>query len=119
MKRVGPSAALLGKSREEKYSIVGLTHSDGLIQDHLSRLLKGVWPGEFKQLKKAFDRGNWACDKWVEDSYEEGVFFNRVSLWKATARMHRDRKDYLCAILCSGAFTGGEAVLPDLGLKFR
>ncbi|KAJ3476324.1 hypothetical protein NLI96_g11237 [Meripilus lineatus] len=79
--RVGPSAALLGKSREEKYSIVGLTHSDGLIQDHLSRLLKGVWPGEFKQLKKAFDRGNWACD--------------------------------------NGAFTGGEAVLPDLGLKFR
>lgn len=98
---------------------MGLTHSDSLLQDHIARLLQGVWPAEFKKLKGAFDRGNWACEKWVEGSYEGGVFFNRVSLWKATARMHRDRKDYLCAILCSSEFTGGEAILPDLGLKFK
>ncbi|KAJ3476005.1 hypothetical protein NLI96_g11453 [Meripilus lineatus] len=117
--RVRPSAALLGRSTAERDRIVHLTHTDWKIQDLISRYIKWFFPEQFRLLKIAFDRGHWASSDYNERGYEGGVFFNRVTLWKATARMHRDRKDYLCAIFCSGAFEGGELVLPDVRMKFK
>ena len=117
--RVRPSAALLGKSSAERNRIVQLTHTDWKIQDLVSRYVKRFFPQQFRLLKIAFDRGHWASSDYNEEGYEGGIFFNRVTLWKSTARMHRDRKDYLCAIFCSGAFEGGELVLPDVRMKFK
>ncbi|KAJ3474104.1 hypothetical protein NLI96_g12650 [Meripilus lineatus] len=117
--RVRPSAALLGKSSAERDRIVHLTHSDWKIQDLITRYIKRFFPNEFRLLKIAFDRGHWASSDYNDKGYEGGIFFNRVTLWKSTARMHRDRKDYLCAMFCSGAFEGGELILPDVRLKFK
>ncbi|KAJ3476392.1 hypothetical protein NLI96_g11187 [Meripilus lineatus] len=117
--RVRPSAALLGRSSAERNRIVQLTHTDWKIQDLVSRYVKRFFPQQFRLLKIAFDRGHWASSDYNEEGYEGGIFFNRVTLWKSTARMHRDRKDYLCAIFCSGAFEGGELVLPDVRMKFK
>ena len=48
-----------------------------------------------------------------------GPMLGRALLWKLQVGVHRDVKDYLCIIFNSGKYTGGAALFPDLGMKFK
>ena len=88
-------------------------------QDYIGRATKLLFPDEFEDLKCSADRGRWTIQPPDDLGYEGGIYLNRVTLWKLQCDNHRDRKDYLCAITCSGDFEGGFLLIPDLGLKLR
>jgi hypothetical protein len=48
-----------------------------------------------------------------------GCFTARATVWKLGVNAHLDQNDALCAILASGYYHGGEAVMPDLNARFR
>ena len=89
------------------------------VQHQLSMLVKEYFPEEFSRLSTVAKRAGWTTKNFSEDTYEAGIFLNRVTLWKLDARLHVDANDAFCAISCGGNFTGGELLLPDLHLKFK
>ncbi|THH33078.1 hypothetical protein EUX98_g1091 [Antrodiella citrinella] len=91
---------------------------DRNIANYVEEQVKLFWPELYKDLKKAFDRGNWVPELLPYGSrIAQGCFLGRVTLWKLETALHRDVGDTICVIFCSGDFEGGAAILPDLGLK--
>lgn len=124
--RIHPSAELLGKCNAERDLVISLMFNDQAIQNYIGWLVRALFPEEYKELRLSCRRANWATKNWDTNDPEKdeladeaGIFMNYVSLWKLTAEMHRDWNDYFCVIFCNGNFTEGEAVFPDLNLKFR
>lgn len=89
------------------------------MDDYISRMVEKAFPQEFAMLKLSQHRGGWTTRPYNDQGYEGGVFLNRVALWKLGCLLHKDCSDMLCATCCGGSFIGGEAIFPDLGLKFR
>ena len=75
-------------------------------------------PSVYAKLKLGHDRGEWISKELDIVDPKTGCLNGRVTTWQLQTLMHRDRKDVLCAIFCSGHFEGGEAIFPDLGMKF-
>ncbi len=89
------------------------------MQDLISRMVQATFPDKFGDLKLSADRARWTSKNFTANSFEGGVFMNRVTLWKLNSRLHRDLKDLLCVIACGGNFTGSELLVLDLRMKFR
>lgn len=124
--RVHPSAELLGKCNADRDKVIELMFSDFAVQNYIGWLMRALFPVEYEKLRLSCRRANWATKNWDtndpakdELADEAGIFMNHVSLWKLTAEMHRDWNDYFCVIFCDGKFSDGQAVFPDLNLKFR
>ena len=120
-----PSAELLGKCNADRDKVIELMFSDS-VQNYIGWLMRALFPVEYEKLRLSCRRANWATKNWDtndpakdELADEAGIFMNHVSLWKLTAEMHRDWNDYFCVIFCDGKFSDGQAVFPDLNLKFR
>ena len=110
--------------------IVALAFADADITQHLDLMVKTACPELYGDLHKAYEAGRrWAGmtlpapDTGVEDTFKRspvgGPFLGRVSIWKLQVGVHRDAKDFLCAIINGGDYDGGGAVFPDIGLKVR
>ena len=108
---------------------VAAVFSDGDLTDYLTEMVKVVCPELFEVLMAAYKAGHrWESTSVPLSSRKDdtfgrplsgGPFLGRVMLWKLNVGVHRDTRDYLCAILNAGDYTGGGALFPDLGLKFK
>ena len=92
--------------------------NDSGLHDLIARYIRAFFPTMFRRLKTVSDRGHWVTTNYDQKGYEAGLFLNRITLYKATAEMHTDHRDGFCVTCCGGNFSGGELVLPDVGLKF-
>ncbi|TCD65769.1 hypothetical protein EIP91_002208 [Steccherinum ochraceum] len=133
--RLRPSVDLLGKDDEEFFTIAEYLAGDDPIQFYLEEVLKKQMPDEFAALQETGRKARWirerllerrvaAGEKWAKMEgcspyISEGIFMNRVTLYKLQTSLHRDKKDYLCVIFCAGEFIGGEGLFPDLGVKLK
>lgn len=72
-----------------------------------------AFPALYPQLMAAYAAGH----RWEEE--EPGIMLGKVCLWKLQVGVHRDSKDFLCAIFNTGEYVGGAAVFPDIGMRFK
>ena len=96
-----------------------LLYADQNIVDLIEHYLQMFCPDVYARLKLGFHRGHWVAAELPLLDIAEGTFLGRVTLYKLQTSMHRDIKDAICVIFCSGSFEGGEAIFPDLNIKFR
>lgn len=123
-----PSADLKGsgssvpKLKEAEFKFTApLLYDDENIADYLNCLVRLLYPHVYNELELAADR----CTQWLKGSLPpgtriaNGVLMGRVTIYKLQTAMHRDIRDCICAIICTGRFEGGEGIFPDLNLKLR
>ena len=116
----GSSSAKEEKRKEEFDTTAPLLYADENIVDLIEHYIKLFLPGLYKKLKKAFERGHWVKSELPPGTrVAGGCLLGRVTLYKLQTAMHRDIQDAICAIFCTGEFEGGEAIFPDLQMKFR
>lgn len=106
-----------------------LVYADDDITAQLDLMVQASFPEEYKKLRAAYAAGH----RWTGIPLSPtgkrhnnhsfpltvGPFLGRATLWKLQVRVHRDPKDYLCALFNDGEYEGGVAVFPDLGLRLR
>lgn len=108
-----PSVDLVGGPTTKQCQARALSCSDGEINMYLHRMIAMAFPELYPQLLSAYAAGH----RWTEE--EPGIMLGKVSLWKLQVGVHRDCKDFLCAIFNAGEYDGGAAVFPDIGLRFK
>jgi hypothetical protein len=73
--------------------------------------LKATFPTHYEKYMKAFNAG-------VFFRHDPGPFLARALIYKLQGRLHKDRHDEGPSISFGvGDYTGGEMLLPQLGLK--
>ncbi|THH20618.1 hypothetical protein EUX98_g8549 [Antrodiella citrinella] len=119
-KPLRPARELLGKNKSEFTETIKLMYADDNITSLLNEYVKLLFPDVYDDLAKSAARG-----RWVEKTFAAGtrmfggVFLGRVTLYNLQTAIHMDKMDAICVCFCGGQFVGGEAIFPDLHVKFR
>lgn len=119
-----PSSDLMGAgSSRRALSTMSYGFADDDLTDILGRYMEAASPEDYARQKAAFDAGHWVSTPLPLDTKLDrlpgGCMLNRATLYKLQTPTHRDRLDDWCIIVNSGKYVGGEAILPDLGLKLQ
>lgn len=87
----------------------------------LGEMTRKAFPLLYEKLEHAFCAGRWIGTPILNEGMPlpGGVYLGRATLWKLQTTIHIDINDTLCAITNSGAYTGGEAIFPDLRAKLQ
>jgi len=82
------------------------------LSDLLKELVKAAFPYEYEVLEKTWEAGRWVGSP-------ASPFLGEAIVWKYQVNLHKDPSDWgICLTTPSGAYEGGEAIFPDLKLKF-
>ena len=77
----------------------------------IEELVKVAFPEEFIVLKKTYEAAKWGIGPCP--------FLGEAVVWKYQVKTHKDGADWeICVTIPLGSYTGGEALFPDLNLKF-
>lgn len=112
-------------SSRRHHESAALVYADDDLRDLLDRMVEAVCPEDYRDMKAAHDAGCWVGtplpvggSNGVSRS-PGGCMLGGATLYKLQTSLHRDLKDFWCAIVSSGKREGCEALFPDLGLKLK
>lgn len=108
----GPDLATFDIQRE-------LLHRDHPIDGIAAVFLEHFVPHKFPELQLSSERAAWIAQDFKVVCKKKGVMVGKITLWKLQTSLHRDRKDHICVLYCSGDFEGGELLIPDLKKRFK
>jgi hypothetical protein len=100
-----------------------LVYTNGDLHDLLDQMVEAVSPEDFKRMKAAHEAGHWVGTPLPPHSTYNirapgGCIVGNTILYKLQTGLHRNVENDWCAIMNDRKYSGGEAVFPDLGLKF-
>ncbi|KAG0698483.1 hypothetical protein DFH29DRAFT_1002792 [Suillus ampliporus] len=119
-----PSADLMGStngsnSARRHIQTATIVYADNELTDLLTQYVKVAFPEKYAALSSSTRAGRWVGTPIESAEDHGGIFLGCATLWKLQTFLHLDGKDFLCVILSSGKYTGGEALFPDLSLKLK
>ena len=105
---------------------MALVYADNDLRDLLDRMVEAVCPEDHSRIKAAHEAGHWIGTPLPAIQHPKGplrspggCMLASATLYKLQTALHIDGKDDWCAIVNDGTYSGGEALLPDLGLKLK
>lgn len=93
--------------------------ADAFIDGYVAEIVEHLLPDQSEILKETSERAAGVYEDVEIYCPKRGVLLGKITLWKLQTGLHRDTKDYLCVLYCSGDFEGGELLIPDLKLRFK
>ena len=88
------------------------------VAKYIKMVVKHFFPDEYPILDDVYNKVNWVSEE-LPMYTKDGIFVGQILLWKLQTALHRDPRDFICAIFCAGDFKGGELLILDLMLKLR
>lgn len=113
------SSDLRGPDKDTHDIMRAYLHADSAIDGYTAELIQHLLPAQSKILEETSKRAAGVYEDLDVYCTRKGVLLGKITLWKLQTGLHRDCKDYLCVLYCSGDFEGGELLIPDLKLRFK